>query len=162
RRFPPRWSSAHASAHVMRTGKAMLLPEVTDDELRRLCGSEEDVRLIRALGTRTRLSGPLVARGRGLGAIPRGAAPPARRFGQADLELAEELARRAAIAIENAQLYRQAQEAVRLRDEFLLVASHELNTPMTALMLSLQAMRGRPSAKPLERDAMLDMAKRAE
>jgi Na+/proline symporter/signal transduction histidine kinase len=57
-----------------------------------------------------------------------------------DLALAEELARRLAIALENARLYHQAEEAVRVRDEFLAVASHELKTPLTPLRLKIQTL----------------------
>jgi predicted ATPase/signal transduction histidine kinase len=162
RRYPPRWSAPHASVRAMTTGETILRPELSEADLREFCEDEEHFRLVRALGTRTALSTPLLARGRVVGAITLGSAQPSRRFGRADVELAEELSRRAAIAIDNAHLYRQAQEAVRLRDEFLRVASHELNTPLTALMLSLQSMRGRRSGKPPEREVMLDMAGRAE
>jgi signal transduction histidine kinase len=57
-----------------------------------------------------------------------------------DLTLAMELTRRAAMAIDNARLYREAQEALRSRDEFLAIASHELRTPLTALGLQLQSL----------------------
>jgi signal transduction histidine kinase len=62
------------------------------------------------------------------------------RYGRAELELVQELARRAAIAIDNARLYREAQRAIRIRDDFLVVASHELRTPMTTLGMSLSAL----------------------
>ncbi len=57
-----------------------------------------------------------------------------------DLGLVEELARRLTIAIENAALYRQAEEAIRIRDEFLAVASHELKTPLTPLRIKIQTL----------------------
>ena len=83
---------------------------------------------------------PLVARGRALGAITLGIAVTSRRYGAAEVALAQELARRAAIAVDNARLYQAAQEAVRLRDEFLTVASHELNTPIATLRLSVEPL----------------------
>jgi signal transduction histidine kinase/ActR/RegA family two-component response regulator len=80
------------------------------------------------------MTAPLVARGRALGAITFVTVEPGRRYGPADLELAEELARRTAIAADNARLYGEAQRAVRARDEFLATVSHELRTPLTSML----------------------------
>jgi PAS domain S-box-containing protein len=86
---------------------------------------------------------PLAVRGRSLGAITfaTSLAQSARRYGADDEALAEELARRVALAIDNARLYREAQRAIRARDEFLSIASHELRTPLTPLQLQVQSLR---------------------
>ena len=63
-----------------------------------------------------------------------------RRYDAADLTLVEDLAARAALAVENARLYREAREAVRKRDDFLSIASHELKTPLTSLKLTVAAL----------------------
>ena len=63
---------------------------------------------------------------------------PSRRYTQADLATAQDLARRAALLLDNACLYREARKSVLLRDEFLSIASHELKTPLTPLQLRLQ------------------------
>jgi signal transduction histidine kinase len=63
-----------------------------------------------------------------------------RRYGAEELALAEEVGRRAGTAVENARLYRQAQEAIGVRDQFLAVASHELKTPLTALLLVISGV----------------------
>src|SRR5207302_10182197 len=86
---------------------------------------------------------PLLARGRALGVLSFVAADSRRHYGARDLALAEELARRCALAVENAKLYRAAQHAIRLRDDFFSVASHELKTPVAALMAFSQFMRKR-------------------
>jgi predicted ATPase/signal transduction histidine kinase len=140
-RFPPRDDSSHPVVTAMRTGVPHLFADVTDAELREACDSDEHARLIRAIGTRTALLVPLVVRGCTLGALAVGSDAPGRRYDKADLCLAEELARRAAIAIDNARLYEQSVEAVRLREEFLVVASHELKTPLTPLRLQLQHLQ---------------------
>jgi signal transduction histidine kinase len=79
----------------------------------------------------------LQARGRTLGAMWFASAERG-RYGPDDLALGEELARRAASAIDNSRLYREAQDAVRSRDEFLSIAAHELRTPVTIIMGSAQ------------------------
>ena len=83
---------------------------------------------------------PLVARGRRLGSLTFGWSTAARRDDPVNVALARDLAGRAAMAIDNARLYLDAQTAVGLRDEFLSVASHELRTPLTPLVMSLQAL----------------------
>ncbi|WNG42479.1 HAMP domain-containing histidine kinase [Archangium violaceum] len=82
-----------------------------------------------------------MARGRTLGVLTFiSTAHSGRHYGTAELAAAEDLARRAALTADNARLYRDAQRAVRLRDEFLSVASHELKTPLTPLSLKLQVL----------------------
>ena len=164
RRYPPRWDSPHPATAVLRTGAPLLLPDRSDEDLRDSTDDEGHARLVRELGTRTTIVVALVARGQTLGAITLSSAAPGRRYGPADLELAQELAKRAAIAVDNARLYREAQDAIHLREEFLSVASHELYTPITSLMLSLEAMRpSRGRVRALDAVAMnrlLDLVSR--
>ena len=79
-----------------------------------------------------------MVRGQALGVLS--LATTRRLYDAQDLTLAQELARQAALALDNARLYHEAQQAVRLRDEFLSIASHELKTPLTALQLQLQSL----------------------
>ncbi|WP_438004033.1 AAA family ATPase [Sorangium sp. So ce321] len=91
--------------------------------------------LLQQLGVHAFLRIPLGARDRCFGVMTLLATAPRRRYGPADLWLAEELGRRAALALDNARLFAEAQEAIARRDEFLLVASHELKTPLTSLKM---------------------------
>jgi signal transduction histidine kinase len=92
------------------------------------------------LGLSRWVSVPLVSRGAVIGVLTLGRRPAADP-GLFSEEMALELARRVALAADNARLYEEAQEAIRLRDEFLSVASHELRTPLTPLNLKLGMLR---------------------
>ncbi len=74
------------------------------------------------------------------GALVCVSASPAHRYGERDLALAQELGRRAALALENARLFRDAQSAVRRREEFPSIAAHELMTPVASLLLTVQTI----------------------
>ncbi|WP_437477648.1 AAA family ATPase [Sorangium sp. So ce1014] len=91
--------------------------------------------LLRQLGIHAFLRVPLLARDRCFGVMTLLATAPWRHYGPADLWLAEELGSRAALALDNARLFAEAQKAIERRDEFLLVASHELKTPLTSLKM---------------------------
>jgi signal transduction histidine kinase len=139
--WPSRLDDVYGPGRVIREGQPELRGEVLDAKLPRAARDGEHLRALRSLGLESYLIAPLQARGRTLGAITFAYAGSHRRYRQADLRLAMELAARAALAVDNALLYRASQEAVRLRDQFLSVASHELKTPLTPLNLRLQTLR---------------------
>ncbi len=106
---------------------------------------------------------PIVIRESVLGAITLVVSEPGRRYGPEDLAFAEEIARRAGTAIENARLYRQAQQAIGLRDEFLAIAAHELKTPLTGLTLLVasaeRSMAKLPNAPALMRSKIAALSR---
>jgi predicted ATPase/signal transduction histidine kinase len=146
-RHPARWDSPHPAARCLRTGEAILLPEITDDLHRSHAEDQDHFELVRALGTRSGVIVPLVARGQTLGVFTIASATPG-RYGQADLELAQELARRAASAIDNSRLYREVQRADQRKSEFIAVLSHELRNPIAPIRTCVELLRRAPPGSP--------------
>jgi signal transduction histidine kinase len=123
-------------AQVARTGEPRLVGAVDERSVPRA----EERLFFERLGAYSYLSVPLRARSAVLGALTLASCRPERGYDSTDLAFAEELARRIGFALDNARLYGRAQDAVRLRDDFLSVASHELRTPLTTLQLQLQSL----------------------
>jgi len=136
------------AARVLRSGQSVLYPEISDALLAAVAQDGEHLQMLQRVGLRSGMIVPLVARERTLGAISLGVAEAKRTFGPADRQLAEDLAHRAALAIDNARLYGDVQAAVRLRDEFLSVAAHELRTPITSLLGYSQVVQRRAARNP--------------
>jgi PAS domain S-box-containing protein len=140
RRWPPRPDAKNGTPNVLRTGRSELYSEIPDEVLIQGAQDEEHLRIARELNLRSALIVPLPARGATLGALTLVWAESPQRYSTSDVPLMEELGRRAGIAVDNARLYREVQNAVRLRDEFLSIASHELKTPLTTILLQISAM----------------------
>jgi PAS domain S-box-containing protein len=110
RRYPESPDAEQGPPLVQRTGKSELVPEISEERLAELAQDDFHLGLVRELGVQSYMCVPLVAHGKLLGVISFVCAESGRRYGTDDLALAEELARRAATAVENAQLYRAAEE----------------------------------------------------
>ncbi|HEX8113119.1 MAG TPA: ATP-binding protein, partial [Kofleriaceae bacterium] len=131
--------SPHPVAQVLRTGRPCLVSEIEDALLNAQMREPREAAISAVLGARSGIAVPLFARGRILGAMSFMSRQPG-RYTARDLPLAQELGRRAGMAIDNARLYAESQAAVQVRDQFLSVASHELRTPLTSLNLTVQAL----------------------
>ncbi len=115
-RYPPDPEARSGVPNVLRTGRPEFYPEITDEMLEAVARDEEHLRLLRQIGFTSVIIVPMVARGRTLGALILVSSQPGRKFGETDLKLAEELGRRAALALDNAQLYEEAQQEIAERE----------------------------------------------
>jgi PAS domain S-box-containing protein len=113
KKFSANPAAPHGVAHVMRTGKAKIYTDIPDSMLIALAQDAEHFKILQELGLASAMVVPLVARGRTLGAITLASENPARRYSENDLNFAEELARRAALGIDNARLYSDTQNALK-------------------------------------------------
>lgn len=161
RRYPPRPGSPHPLLHVLQSGKSIILAEISDRLMEAIAKNPEHLRIARSLGLKSAMMVPLIARGRSLGVLSLLTAESNRCYGEGELVLAEDLARRVAAAVDNANLYRGAQkeiaerkrveeaiqemnltlqqknlgieEASRARNLFFSYMSHELKTPVNSI-----------------------------
>ncbi len=153
----------HPVANVLATGKPAFVPHIDDDWMQRAATSPEHLRFMHEIHLQSLITVPLIARGRTLGALTLGfTSDSGRHYTPADLNLAEDVAHRAANAIDNARLYREEQELVRSREEFLSIASHELKTPLTILKASAQILSRQVLQSDLDRNRITGCAQRLQ
>jgi PAS domain S-box-containing protein len=142
-RYPLDLNAKHGLGLVLRTGEPELIADASPELL--VSPDEESAAEQKAFLDRCQLRSymavPLVHGGRTLGAMVFGVSESPRRFTPEDLSLAMELARRCAVALENARLYTEAREATRAREEVLSIISHDLQTPLGAIRLGVGLLR---------------------
>jgi PAS domain S-box-containing protein len=141
RRYPPAPDSSGGAARVARTGKPETVADLTDDMLVRGALDADHLRLLRALGLKSYICVPLAVAGKTLGVLTFATAQSGRSYSPSDVALAEDLAHRAAVAVENSNLYRALREADRRKDEFLAMLAHELRNPLAPIRNALHIMR---------------------
>jgi PAS domain S-box-containing protein len=162
RGYIPDLASDHPLAVAMRENRPQLHRNVDPAMLRRMARNEEHLSLSLALVPCSVILAPLVARGRAYGVITLGMSVSGRQYDDDDFALALEVARRAAIAVDNANHFRLSQEAARVREEFVSLVSHELKTPLTVIKGHVQ-MLGRYLRGPKwDRDKITQLRQRLE
>jgi len=148
-RYPFDPNRPHPVLRVLQTGRSELIPELPDSLMEAVAQDPEHLRILRELGYKSYMAVPLLARGRILGALTFVLAESGRRYSSADLALAEDLAHRAATALDNARLYHEIQKADRRKDEFLAMLAHELRNPLAPIQNALQVMCLRGTDDPV-------------
>jgi PAS domain S-box-containing protein len=151
-RYPPGPESPYGAYAVIRSGEAQLMPVIPDELLGKIARDAEQLRILREIGMRSGMVLPLIARGRSIGAMTLVSTRAGTSYGEEDLAFGKELAARIALAIDNAQLYAQARQAVQLREDVLAVVSHDLKSPLGAVSLAAATLERR---SPSEADRKL-------
>ncbi|AMV17382.1 PAS domain S-box protein [Planctomyces sp. SH-PL14] len=140
-RFSPDPSAPGGVWSILRTSRAEIVPVITDDMLVASIKDDELLRIMRELGLKSYIGVPLTVRGKTLGVLTFIVAESDHIYDETDLAVAKDLADRAAIAIENTQLYRELRDADRRKDEFLAMLAHELRNPLAPIRNGLQVLR---------------------
>jgi signal transduction histidine kinase len=159
--YPPDQKRPHPLERTLADHQPIVIPEITDEILESMAYHAEHIRLLRQFNLRSAMHVPLVARDRLIGIVTFASAESGRHYSPEDLVLAEGVARRAAVAIDNMQLYQKLQKALETQKEldylktlFMSMANHELRTPLTVIKGYTQIMEYtlRKQAKTLPDD----------
>jgi PAS domain S-box-containing protein len=157
-------SRDHPVVRVIMEAKPWLVREVDPSVVRASALNETHLRILEDVAPRSLMTVPLIASGKVLGALTLVASDSGRRYGEEELALAEELARRAALAVDNARLFHEAQQATRARDEMLAVVAHDLRNPLNTVSMScsllLESASG--SERPAEQRQLTIMRRATE
>jgi signal transduction histidine kinase len=155
-RIPVDRSRDHLAYTALTTRKPFLLRRASPKQIAAYAQSTEHAAALRAMNIQSMLAVPLLAHDKAVGAIVLISSSRRRLYGKADARLAEELAGRAALAIDNARLYGAAQRAIRARNELLGVVAHDLRNPLAAILMRASSLRrrGSESWRDPERAAM--------
>ncbi len=128
---------------VVQSQRSLLVSDVTPEYLETLAQSAEHLQLLQGLDPSSFIIVPLIARGQSLGTLAFGASNGSRRYGDWDVRLAESLALRAALALDNARLHASLERAIQARDEVLGIVAHDLRNPLNSVSLCAQILERR-------------------
>ena len=144
---PPSPDAVAGAPNVIRTGVTEYVAAMSETVLQQRERSRERLSILRRLGLNATICAPLVARDRIVGAITLSTSV-GRDLTVDDVHMAEDLARRAAFAIDNARLYDEAQRAIRAREETLAIVTHDLRTPLSAVVAGASLLISMDSVEP--------------
>jgi PAS domain S-box-containing protein len=161
-RFPKSALTArHPLMRVMATGAPVLESDITPAFIRASFAEAGQRRVVEALEPRSLICVPLVASGKPLGALTLVTSGSGRRYDIADLSLAADLARRAAIVVEHARLFHEAQQATRARDDVLAVVAHDLRNPLNTVTMAVSLMLETTPPERVEERRQVEILRRA-
>ncbi|MEX2357205.1 MAG: ATP-binding protein, partial [Pirellulaceae bacterium] len=141
REYPPNPEATIGAPRVVRTGQPEMLSEIPPEFLEKAARDPEHLNLLRQLGLKSYMCVPLMIREQLFGVMTFVSAESSRRYTESNLGIAQDLAHRASIAIENARLYTDLKEADRRKDEFLAMLAHELRNPLAPIRSGLDVLR---------------------
>lgn len=136
--FPPNPKNKDAIYDAAKKGNPIIITKATKKWLQSVSQIEEEREFVKSLKLNSHIFAPLKSRGKVIGVLTVASSDPNFSYSKEDAEFIQELAARAGTAVDKAVLYKEAQEAIKTRDEFLSIASHELKTPLTSILLNLQ------------------------
>jgi PAS domain S-box-containing protein len=148
RETAPRTADAHGPGKVLMTGAPEFIREIDERQLAQWARDPRHLELVREIGLESYICVPMAARGHVLGTIALMISGSGRRYTEADLALAQDLAARGAMAIDNARFYQNARDEVARREAFLAVLGHELRNPLGAISNAVKALEVMDSHDP--------------
>jgi PAS domain S-box-containing protein len=160
--YPPSPDLPYGPPKVLRTGEPELASDIPETIPQAIAQNEEHLALLRQLQATSYMIVPMKVGEQQLGTIAFVSTKAEHRYTQADLEMALELGHRAAIALDNARLYREAQQANQTKDEFLAIVSHELRNPLNSILGWAQLLRKRQFEDPTVSRAIDIIARNAQ
>jgi PAS domain S-box-containing protein len=151
----------HPLIRVITTGEPFLEPDITPAFIRLSFAEDSQRRTVEALGPISLICVPLMTSGKPLGALTLVTSGSGRRFNPADLALAVDIARRAAIVVEHARLFHEAQQATRARDDILAVVAHDLRNPLNTVSMAASLMLENTPLDRVQERRQVEIVRRA-
>ena len=134
----------HPVGSVLRKGKSVLMPDIPEELVRESATTPAHLELLMKVAPRSLISVPLTTAGKVIGVLSLVTSESGRRYDTDDLAVAEELARRASLSIENAGLYQEAHRATKSREEILAVVVHDLRNPLNTVLMTCSLLLDSP------------------